>query len=98
MIQAALIFLLLANAPALPEPDPPAAIFDVAGTVSDFTVAVNSPRTLQINATSGEMLVTIQLKDGAISYGKSYTPDAAAKIFWQALGKEVICQQREATK
>lgn len=30
-------------------------------------------------------LVTIHLDDGRIEYGPKYTPDEAAKVFWEAL-------------
>jgi len=36
---------------------------------------------------SGKTLVTIK-PDGEIVYGEGYTPDAAAKAFWDALGYE----------
>jgi hypothetical protein len=32
-------------------------------------------------------LVTIR-PDGTIEYGPNYTPDAAAKVFWDAIGLE----------
>lgn len=36
---------------------------------------------------SAEAFVVIR-PDGTIEYGKDYTPDAAAKAFWDALGLE----------
>lgn len=33
-------------------------------------------------------LVTITLKDGSLTYGPNYTPDAAAKKFWEAMSLE----------
>jgi hypothetical protein len=36
---------------------------------------------------SQEAFVVIR-PDGTIEYGKDYTPDAAAKAFWDALGLE----------
>lgn len=35
----------------------------------------------------GKTLVTIH-QDGTIEYGPNYTPDAAAKAFWDAVGVE----------
>ena len=43
------------------------------------------PSTLQINGSHSEMLVAIK-PDGTIKYGPDYTPDEAARAFWEALG------------
>lgn len=45
-----------------------------------------TPRTMSIMRVDGTPLVTIDLASGEIEYGSNYTPDDAAKAFWQALG------------
>jgi hypothetical protein len=35
--------------------------------------------------------VRIDLKDGTVTYGKDYTPDAAAKAFWDAITTKYPC-------
>lgn len=42
------------------------------------------PLSIEFN---GEPLVTIY-PDGTLKYGEHYTPDAAAQVFWDALGAE----------
>lgn len=53
---------------------------DTSGT-SHFWIPSNP---LSIVISSGNVLVTIK-PDGTIEYGKDYTPDAAAKAFWNAV-------------
>ena len=36
----------------------------------------------------GNLLVKISLRDGSIEYGESYTPDEAAKLFWEAIERQ----------
>lgn len=42
---------------------------------------------LSLTVSVGKTYVTIK-PDGEIVYGEGYTPDAAAKAFWDALGYE----------
>ena len=42
------------------------------------------PSMLQINGSHNEMLVAIK-QDGTIEYGPNYTPDEAARVFWEAI-------------
>ena len=44
------------------------------------------PGELVIGTSMDNILVTIA-KDGTLTYGPGYTPDAAAKMFWEALAK-----------
>lgn len=39
-----------------------------------------------ITGTDGKMLAGIK-PDGTIEYGPTYTPDQAARTFWEAMGK-----------
>jgi hypothetical protein len=53
---------------------------------SDGVYFLNSgPSSLSINV--GNTIVTIH-PDGTIEYGEGYTPDAAAKALWDAVGIE----------
>lgn len=40
-------------------------------------------------------LVSIDMKTGEVTYGSDYTPDAAAKAFWNALSSEYATFQSE---
>jgi hypothetical protein len=53
---------------------------------------------LQIDGPSGEMLVKVSLKDGKFEFGKNYTPDAAGKAFWEAIGSKYPCPRTEENK
>ena len=44
-----------------------------------------SPFAFTIQNHDGKMMVSVGY-DGTLTYGDSYTPDAAAKIFWEAIG------------
>lgn len=57
------------------------------GTRAACSVAEPAPMAITIQAGSRGAMVTIQ-PDGSIEYGQGYTPDAAAKIFWDAVGLE----------
>ena len=51
-------------------------------------VSIRSPvlqGSIAICTAAGKALVTIK-PDGVIEYGEDYSPDAAAKIFWEAIG------------
>lgn len=45
------------------------------------------PGELVIGTSEDRILVRIQ-RDGTIEYGPEYTPDEAAKVFWEALAKQ----------
>ncbi len=53
-------------------------------TINGSSIGVSQPE--QQNLSIGG-LVTIH-PDGTIEYGPGYTPDAAAKVFWQAIGEQ----------
>lgn len=42
---------------------------------------------IQIGGGPDGWLVKINWKTGEIEYGPNYTPDKAAEIFWQAIGR-----------
>ena len=44
------------------------------------------PSSIILSEKSEEPLVTIHMATGEITYGKDYSPDAAAKVFWEAIG------------
>ena len=44
-----------------------------------------SPFVFIIQGHDGKMMVSVGY-DGTLTYGESYTPDAAAKTFWEAVG------------
>ena len=53
------------------------------GAVSLFSIQQNPSMRISV----GKTYVTIK-PDGTIVYGEGYTPDAAAKAFWDAIGLE----------
>lgn len=61
-------------------------VIALSGNPYSFTVpslATSSPSIYAAN----KLIVTIR-PDGSIEYGEGYTPDAAAKAFWDAMGYE----------
>jgi len=59
-----------------------------AGSVAIGSATPSEPRSLVISlGTNQGPMVTIKA-DGTIEYGKNYTPDAAAKQLWDAVGVE----------
>jgi hypothetical protein len=79
--EAALTAIMLAT--------PCAGQTDSSKMVQDWTTQFpefSRPTFLTIN-TYSEPLVSINLKDGSIIYGQHYHPDAAAKLFWEAVGR-----------
>jgi hypothetical protein len=52
----------------------------VRGTI----ITLNNP---SFRISAGKLLVTIK-PDGSLEYGSDYTPDAAAKAFWDAVQDE----------
>ena len=46
---------------------------------------------LEVIGPTGDSLVKISLTNGTVTYGKTYTPDAAAKAFWNAIGTKYPC-------
>ena len=57
-----------------------------------LTVFNPQPGNFTLFGLNGKVLVTIHL-DGTIEYGKDYTPDKAAKVFWEALGRDMPCKE-----
>jgi len=41
----------------------------------------------------GEMLVDMNLEDGSTFFGSAYTPDEAAKVFWETIGKVKVTEK-----
>lgn len=39
---------------------------------------------ISIYGEQGRLMVTVK-RDGTLAYGEGYTPDAAARLFWEAL-------------
>ncbi len=53
---------------------------------------------LRITGASGDRLVTVH-GDGRITYGAGYTPDEAARVFWEALAhpsEDLVARARAA--
>lgn len=59
---------------------------------------VSTANLLEIDGPSGEMLVKITFEDRKLTYGKNYTPDAAAKAFWDAIATKYPCATPKGTK
>lgn len=55
---------------------------------SAISAATVPPQTISIQGSQGP-LVTIHLHDGRLEYGPGYTPDEAARLFWEALRFQV---------
>jgi hypothetical protein len=63
----------------------------ISPSVSNNTIVMyadSTPESLVINRNSEEV-VRINLKNGTVTYGLHYTPDIAAKLFWETVGKEI---------
>lgn len=63
-------------------------------SLSDTTIGINAlsismpgprPNNIVIFGKNGAHLITVDFDNGSITYGADYTPDAAAKAFWEAL-------------
>ncbi|WP_020135025.1 hypothetical protein [Streptomyces sp. 351MFTsu5.1] len=52
--------------------------------IDDWVITSPPPPNITINGTDGQPLVTIH-PDGTLDYGPGYTPDEAARTFWDAL-------------
>ena len=63
--------------------DQPPAI--VQFEASSLTIANLSPSVFELYDDKGQVLVSVSMKDGSITYGPNYRPDDAARIFWQAI-------------
>lgn len=71
---------------SIPLPSPAAgAIVPGINVPTPNTVVPLGNSTLTIHGPNNNMLVTIDTVTGTIMYGPSYTPDAAAQIFWRAI-------------
>lgn len=79
------LFCLLIASPAFAEQD---------GT--SYIVKRNTPtvQTFLLSIENAEGALVKIRPDGSIVYGQKYTPDEAAKIFWEAMGKEAakVCK------
>jgi hypothetical protein len=51
------------------------------------TISNWQPTHLTIMGNGQDFLVKISLNDGSIEYGASYTPDEAARVFWESIGR-----------
>lgn len=58
-----------------------------ANEASKLTLAIEPADAFVIMGAADTPLVTISFKDGSLTYGEGYTPDAAAKAFWEAMGQ-----------
>jgi hypothetical protein len=50
-----------------------------------FPVVAAQPHTWSIGGKNGT-LVTVDLDTGETTFGEHYTPDEAARVFWEAVG------------
>ena len=53
--------------------------------VLEFLTELENAGLLQI-IHKGEMIVSIDMRNGSIAYGKGYAADTAALLFWEAVG------------
>jgi hypothetical protein len=53
-----------------------------------FPFSIAQPHTWSIGGKNG-VLVTIDLDTGETTIGEHYTPDEAARVFWEAVGSVV---------
>jgi hypothetical protein len=56
--------------------------------IDGFTASRYQPSTWSLHGNNG-MLVSINMDTGDITFGEHYTPDEAAKTFWEAIGWHV---------
>lgn len=60
-----------------------------AGTTSYIQQWRSLEPTFFILSTNSKEMVRISLADGSIIYGENYKPDEAARIFWDAIGRNM---------
>ena len=91
----------------VPAPTVPPMTLDTSGgtTWNSFPMGsvvllsnVSTANLMEIGGPNGELLVKIGFEDGKVTYGKTYTPDAAAKAFWDAIGTKYPCALPKGTK
>jgi len=63
--------------------DQPPAIIQSIPDGKDFHVT--GPQFFQLYGRGGVLLVAVNMDDGSITFGPTYTPDAAAKVFWDSI-------------
>jgi hypothetical protein len=63
----------------------------------DHTIKVDESKmfTWNLYAPGGDMLVSLNLKTREMTFGPNYTPDKAAKTFWEALSCYTIHVERK---
>jgi hypothetical protein len=54
-------------------------------TNGPFAIGSIAPKWLTIHGSGSEPLVSINLEDGSMSFGPSYEPKEAARVFWDAM-------------
>jgi len=55
---------------------------------ADFAIRSTVPTALAIHGSNGNILVSISMNDGTLTFGPNYTPDAAARAFWEAISSD----------
>ena len=56
----------------------------LASPKPSFALSIAQPHTWSIGGKNG-VLVTIDLDTGETTFGEHYTPDEAARVFWDAI-------------
>jgi hypothetical protein len=81
----------------LPEVHPrvdPDLTVDASVLAGHVVAAPPIPGSLNIRSSAGEPLVSIDLGTGQITYGPGYTPDEAARLFWDAITRQHTAPER----
>jgi hypothetical protein len=55
-----------------------------ASTKPSYTLSPHQPHTWSLHGKNG-MLVSINMDTGETTFGEHYTPDEAARVFWDAI-------------
>jgi hypothetical protein len=79
MTPVGLLLLACASGTACPSP----WVFSVGNS---FELQQSGPTFFELYGRGiDDLLVKISMQDGSVEYGKNYTPNAAASVFWDAV-------------
>jgi hypothetical protein len=97
----------LAQAPKKPVPPPATAPKSQEKLTSDYPtytlsdlrepfVGIGGTDMIVVSDKDGKLMIKVT-QDGKITYGPGYTPDAAARTFWEVLARyyPIVCEEQK---
>jgi hypothetical protein len=55
---------------------------------TNYPIRISQQNVIIIYRSDGEELIRVNAETGELTYGKNYNPDLAARMFWEALGRQ----------